>query len=196
IRKIAELMMKFYCLIILAVCLNLADGIVREYYMDGPSTCGQTIIIYNDIINLAARSPISTPNPRRVCTTYLRSGYTDSYYYIKVEWTATIKDCAFSLTIYEGSTPSGAPIKSFRCLGDQENSGVVEVRNSTITVQRDQGSDFVQPHNTFNLSISTFRNQSAATEVSGGTSKGTSKLPTGVIMGFVIGLFAMTVFCR
>lgn len=78
--------------------------------MDGPSTCGQTIIIYDNIINLAARSPISTPNPPRVCTTYLRSGYTDSYYYIKVEWTATIKDCAFSLTIYEGSTPSGAPI--------------------------------------------------------------------------------------
>ena len=81
--------------------------------MDGPSTCGQTIIIYDNIINLAARSPISTPNPPRICTTMLRSGYTDSYYYIKIEWTATIKDCAFALNIYEGSSPSGAPIVSF-----------------------------------------------------------------------------------
>ena len=81
-------------------------------YMDGPSTCGQTIIIYDNIINLAARSPISTPNPPRICTTMLRSGYTDSYYYIKIEWTATIKDCAFALNIYEGSSPSGAPIVS------------------------------------------------------------------------------------
>lgn len=80
--------------------------------MDGPSTCGQTIIIYDNIINLAARSPISTPNPPRICTTMLRSGYTDSYYYIKIEWTATIKDCAFALNIYEGSSPTGAPIVS------------------------------------------------------------------------------------
>lgn len=92
----------------LSFCIKLSHFI--SDYMDGPSTCGQTIIIYDNIINLAARSPISTPNPPRVCTTYLRSGYTDSYYYIKVEWTATIKDCAFSLTIYNGSTPSGAPI--------------------------------------------------------------------------------------
>lgn len=182
--------MKLYCLVILTFCLNLADGIVREYYMDGPSTCGQTIIIYDNIINLAARSPISTPNPPRVCTTYLRSGYTDSYYYIKVEWTATIKDCAFSLTIYEGSTPSGAPIKSFRCLGDQENTGIIEVRNSDITVQLTQASDLFQPHNTFNLRISTFRDPSAP-EVS----EGTSKLPTGAIIGIVIGLFALIVFC-
>jgi hypothetical protein len=81
--------------------------------MDGPSTCGQTIIIYDNVINLAARSPISTPNPPPVCTTTLRSGYTDSYYYIKVEWTATIKDCAFQLNIYGGTVASGAPIVSF-----------------------------------------------------------------------------------
>lgn len=47
--------------------------------------------------------------------------------------------------------------KSFRCLGDQENTGIIEVRNSDITVQLTQASDLFQPHNTFNLRISTFR---------------------------------------
>ncbi|XP_062616558.1 uncharacterized protein LOC134278256 [Saccostrea cucullata] len=181
-----------YSLIILLTIswLNIAHGIVREYYMDGPSTCGQTIIIYDNTINLAARSPISTPNPPSTCTTVLRSGYTDPYYYIKVEWTATIKDCAFSLSIFEGTTPSGSPVKSFRCLGDQENTGVIEVRNSDITVYLTQARDLFQPHNTFNLRITTFRDPSAPE-----LSEGTSKLPTGAVIGIVIGLFALIVFC-
>jgi hypothetical protein len=47
--------------------------------------------------------------------------------------------------------------KSFRCLGNQENTGIIEVRESDITVHLTQARDLFQPHNTFNLRITTYR---------------------------------------
>ena len=85
--------------------------------MDNPGTCGQTLTIYENVIVLSARATVSLPNPPTSCAVTLNTGYTDSYYYIRIEQTAImITDCAFVLNIFLGSTAGGQPLVSMEIL--------------------------------------------------------------------------------
>ncbi|XP_029652201.1 general transcriptional corepressor trfA [Octopus sinensis] len=161
---------------------------VSIYNMDEPSTCDQTVKVYETPIIVNARKSTVTPsNPRQYCDLYLEASSTDNAYRLQIIIkSVAIKDSAFRLRIIDGTRNGNL----LRQLGHgSKTTDMIVTKSSTAVLSLYRPKTQYYTENDFSLEIKGYRDPDEPEAVFGG-----SRLAPGAIIGIVIAVLLLIAF--